>query len=109
MPRPAAGGGRAGSQPLGLADRIVGVESARCAGRLLVDPEDPERSLMLALVDPVRYAAAGQSCALGLMPPGSAGLPAEGIACLESYLRDISATVEPPPPPTPPSMARWPR
>ncbi|MCB9548295.1 MAG: hypothetical protein H6706_20965 [Myxococcales bacterium] len=85
--------------PLGLADRLVGVESARCAGRLLIDPAEPERSLMLALVDPARYDAAGQPCGLGLMPPGSAGLAAEDVACLASWVDDVAGSVEPPPPP----------
>ena len=81
--------------PLGLADRLVGVESARCAGRLLIDPQNPSDSLMLALVDPAQYAAA--ACAVGLMPPGTEGLSSPDVACLESWINDVALSAEPPP------------
>jgi hypothetical protein len=83
--------------PLGLADRLVGVESARCAGRLLIDPQNPSDSLMLALVDPAQYAAA--ACAVGLMPPGTEGLSSPDVACLESWINDVALSAEPPPEP----------
>ena len=83
--------------PQGLADRLVGVESARCSGRLLVDPQNPSDSLMLALVDPARYEAA--ACAVGLMPPGAQGLSGPDVACLESWINEVARSAEPPPEP----------
>jgi len=83
--------------PPGLAERLVDVPSARCAGQRLIDPAAPERSLLLALVDARRYDPA--TCALGLMPPGTQGLSAPDVTCLESWVRSVAVTAGPPPAP----------
>ena len=87
----------------GLAGRLVGVGSTRCPGETLVDANDPERSMLLTLVDAERHGAAGFGspgrCALGLMPPETTGLDAVSIACLESYVSGLAATGLPEPPP----------
>ncbi len=85
-------------RPEGLEARLADVPSTSCPSLRLVDPRDPERSLLLAVIDPARHGAlAGAGCALSLMPPGTNGLPAADVACLESYVRSIA--VEPPEPP----------
>jgi hypothetical protein len=88
--------------PEDLPARLVGVPSTRCPTELRVDPLDPERSMLLVVSDAARHATAGYgtagACAVGLMPPGSQGLPPADVACLSSWVRQISTTRPTPPP-----------
>lgn len=87
----------------GLAERLVGVRSTRCPTELRIAPHDPDRSLLLTVVDAERHAAAGfggaDQCSLGLMPPGSTGLPAPAVACVRDFVHRLAAEVPVEPPP----------
>lgn len=81
----------------GVATRLVGVASVTdaCRGEPLIDPADREASLLLRLVDPVRYATTN-SCSV-LMPFGSSdGVSAEDVACFEDWIDALIATVDAP-------------
>ena len=86
----------------GLDGRLVGVRSSTdaCGGELLVDTENPDNSLLLRMVDPVRFASA--PCGV-MMPFGSnAGVSAEALSCFEAWVKALAtdatpAMTEPPP------------
>jgi hypothetical protein len=83
----------------GVEQRLVGVRSqtAACGGELLVDPTNPENSLLLRVIDPVRFQAA--PCGV-MMPFGSSsGVSATTLGCFERWVRDmgeVPTTSEPP-------------
>ncbi len=81
-----------------LAARVVGVKSTSdaCSGQLLVDPANPDASLLLTLVDAKRFAAAPDRCGV-LMPFGSEqGLLDDDLSCVENWVRAVaSSTTEP--------------
>ena len=102
-------GGCHGEQPQGGVDllspgieqRLVGVASTTgaCAGRLLVDPAQPEESLILQLIDPVSFAKADH-CGV-MMPFGSrAGVSAGDLSCFQQWVgtmsRDVPSSGPPP-------------
>ena len=70
--------GRLVSQPSGVED---------CEGELLVDPERPERSLLLQLVDTQRN---GSAC-LAPMPLGTNGISATAYTALEAWVDALIA------------------
>ncbi len=79
----------------GLGERLVGRPSATaaCGGRLLVDPEQPDRSLMLTQLTPEGVA---DGCGV-IMPVGSQGVSAEHLACIEQWVEHFAVTVDPAP------------
>lgn len=75
----------------GVEERLIGVASTSvaCAGERLIDTEDVERSVLLRLIDPARFAAA--PCGV-LMPFGSqAGVSAKSLGCFEAWARSLAA------------------
>ena len=89
----------------GVADRLVNQPSRRagCDGALLIDAANPSQSLILALVDPQRYAALGDQPCLSMMPLGGNGVSPEDLQCFESWVEELAATASDLPPPPPPS------
>ncbi|MET0795252.1 MAG: hypothetical protein ABW061_27280 [Polyangiaceae bacterium] len=88
----------------GIADRLVGVRSSTqaCGGQLLIDPEHPEDSLLLRLVDAQRFSATPGQCGV-MMPYGSsAGLTGNDLSCVESWVRQVAAAQVDTRPPTVP-------
>lgn len=74
----------------GLDERLRGVasQSEACAGELLVDPAHVDDSLLLRLIDPVRFASS--PCGV-MMPFGSqAGVSARTLSCFESWVEAIA-------------------
>lgn len=79
----------------GVEQRLLGVASTSvaCGGELLVDPHDVERSLLLRLIDPARFAAA--PCGV-MMPFGSqTGVSAQTLGCFESWVRSLAESGAP--------------
>lgn len=74
----------------GVAGRLLGVasQSEACAGELLVDAENVDNSLLLRLVDPVRF----QSAPCGVMMPfgSQTGVSATSLSCFESWVKTIA-------------------
>ncbi len=83
-------------RPTDLGPSLVGMPSATtaCADRLLIDPEQPERSLLLTQLRPDTVA---DGCGV-IMPLGSEGVGEDDFACIESWVEHYAATVEPEPP-----------
>ncbi|MEM9459705.1 MAG: hypothetical protein AAGF11_36345 [Myxococcota bacterium] len=80
----------------GLAERLVGRPSttAACSDRLLVDPAQPDRSLLLTQLTP---AGVESGCGV-LMPVGSEqGVADEDLACIQEWVEHFAQTVEPVP------------
>jgi len=84
----------------GVDQRLLGVasQSQACGGELLVDPEHVDDSLLLRLIDPVRFQ--GAPCGV-MMPFGSqAGVSATTLSCFQSWVKAIAQgtvpTSEPP-------------
>jgi hypothetical protein len=77
-----------------VGSRLVGVRSVTqaCEGQLLIDPNSPDDSLLLRLVDPVRYAES-QSCSVP-MPFGAEGVSEDDVRCFEDWVDALIATVE---------------
>jgi hypothetical protein len=79
----------------GVGDRLRGVasQSEACGGELLVDPEHIDDSLLLRLIDPVRFA----SSPCGVMMPfgSSAGVSADTLSCFEAWAREIAQGAPP--------------
>ncbi len=76
----------------GLADRLVGVRSTTqaCGGQLLIDPQSPDDSLLLRLVDAKRFAATPGQCGV-MMPYGSSeGLTGSDLTCAENWVRAVA-------------------
>jgi hypothetical protein len=74
----------------GPEQRLVGVasQSEACSGELLIDTTDVEKSLLLRLVDPVRFEAA--PCGV-MMPFGSpSGVSTAALACFEGWLTSLA-------------------
>ncbi|MGF1509286.1 MAG: hypothetical protein ACFB9M_07255 [Myxococcota bacterium] len=86
------------------ASRLVGIESTTdaCGGTPLVDPDDPQSSLLLLLVDPVRYAAHPDPCSV-IMPFQGNGVSETDLQCFEEWVQDMVEDYSPPPPPPLPS------
>ncbi len=85
----------------GVDQRLLGVasQSEACGGELLVDPENVDNSLLLRLIDPVRFKAS--PCGV-MMPFGSqAGVSATTLSCFQSWVKTIAqgtAPISDPPP-----------
>ena len=84
----------------GVDQRLLGVasQSEACGGALFVDPKNVDDSLILRLIDPVRFKAS--PCGV-MMPFGSqTGVSAETLGCFESWVKTIAqgatATTDPP-------------
>ena len=75
----------------GLGERLVGKPStaASCDGHAIIDPQEPERSLLLTRVRP-------GSCG-GIMPPGTEGIRDEDYACLADWVEHFAEEIEPVP------------
>lgn len=87
----------------GVEGRLRGVpsQSEACGGELLLDPENVDNSLLLRLIDPIRF---GSSPCGVMMPFGSqTGVSATSLRCFESWLKAI-AQGKPPEPETPPEF-----
>jgi len=87
----------------GIGPRLVGVASTTgaCSGRLLVDPAQPESSLILQLIDPERFAEPDH-CGV-MMPFGSReGVGASDLACFRQWVQKMAEEV---PSPRPPALA----
>lgn len=71
---------------MGLEERVFGVPGSGegCESQLLVNPENPESSLLLAKIDPDRFAKSN-TCG-DLMPTGSKGLSGEDLGCFERWV-----------------------
>ena len=80
-----------------IAERIVGIPSVTdaCQGELLVDPDNVDNSLLLRLIDPVRYAAR-ESCSVP-MPFGTAGVSEDDVRCFETWIDALMDEFEAPP------------
>ena len=79
----------------GVDQRLQGVasQSEACGGELLVDPENVDNSLLLRLIDPVRFKAA--PCGV-MMPFGSqAGVSATTLSCFEGWLKAVAQGTTP--------------
>jgi hypothetical protein len=75
----------------GVGDRLRGVasQSEACGGELLVDPSNVDNSLLLRVIDPVRFASA--PCGV-MMPFGnSAGVSKSALTCFESWAKELAA------------------
>ncbi|MCA9711308.1 MAG: hypothetical protein KDK70_36050, partial [Myxococcales bacterium] len=80
-----------------LGERLVGKPSttAACGDRLIIDPDAPERSLLLTQLTPE---GVEQGCGV-LMPVGSReGVGAQDLACIQEWVEHYAATIEPEPP-----------
>ena len=88
----------------GIARRLVGARSTTqaCAGQLLIDPKNPDDSLILRLVDAKRFAASPGQCGV-MMPYGSSeGLTGSDLSCVESWVRAAAkASIDDMPPEIP--------
>ncbi|HVU03460.1 MAG TPA: hypothetical protein VHE30_16990 [Polyangiaceae bacterium] len=67
-----------------VADRIVGTP-ATCSGRLIVDPEDPERSFMLEKLTTDTPECGGESM------PYDNHLDRADLSCMKAWIRAIAA------------------
>jgi len=78
----------------GFVDHVVGMASGvpGCEGRLLVDPQHPEQSQILAVLTPPEP---GALCSVS-MPPGGTHIPKEDIACLGAWLKSFASDQKPP-------------
>jgi len=77
----------------GVADRLVGVRSTSdaCSGQLLIDPKNPDDSLLLRLVDAQRFAA-NPGCGV-MMPFGKPeGLTGDDLTCVENWVHAVAGT-----------------
>ena len=75
--------------------RLLGVQSQSdaCGGELLVDPENLDNSLLLRLIDPVRFASS--PCGV-MMPFGNqAGVSKTTLSCFESWAKTIAEGAPP--------------
>lgn len=79
----------------GIDQRLLGVASGSeaCGGELLVDPANVDNSLLLRLIDPVRF----QSSPCGVMMPfgSQAGVSASSLRCFESWLKAMAEGAPP--------------
>jgi hypothetical protein len=74
----------------GVDQRLLGVasQSEACGGELLVDPANVDNSLLLRLIDPVRFKSS--PCGV-MMPFGSqAGVSATTLTCFENWVKAIA-------------------
>ncbi len=79
----------------GVDQRLLGVasQSEACGGELLVDPESVDNSLLLRLIDPVRFKSA--PCGV-MMPFGSqTGVSATSLRCFERWVTAIARGTPP--------------
>jgi len=84
----------------GIEQRLVGVASTTgaCSGRLLVDPAQPESSLILQLIDPERFAQPDH-CGV-MMPFGSNdGVGNGDLRCFRQWVQKMAEDVPSPRPP----------
>ncbi|MEM7677208.1 MAG: calcium-binding EGF-like domain-containing protein [Myxococcota bacterium] len=73
--------------------------NTKCRDELLIDAAQPQNSLILKLVDPVRYAAWGDDACIGSMPFNGNGVSSADVACFEQWVQDVVDNNEAPPPP----------
>jgi hypothetical protein len=81
----------------GVEQRLAGARSTTdaCGGEQLVDPADPDKSLILRLIDPERFKASPDQCST-LMPLGSTtGVSGEDLACFEGWVKQIAEGADP--------------
>ena len=74
----------------GVDQRLLGVasQSEVCAGSLFIDPANVDNSLILRLIDPVRFKSA--PCGV-MMPFGTqTGVSADALKCFESWIKSIA-------------------
>ncbi len=77
----------------GVAARLVGVQSTSdaCGGQLLIDPANPDNSLLLRLVDTQRFASTPNQCGV-LMPFGSSeGLTGADLKCVQDWVHAVAS------------------
>jgi hypothetical protein len=79
----------------GVEGRLLGVasQSEACSGEPLVDPENVDNSLLLRLIDPVRF----QSSPCGVMMPfgSQSGVSKASLSCFESWVSSIARGTPP--------------
>lgn len=85
------GGGQPYSFDLSVSEpgaELVGRPSiiASCAGRKIIDPANPDSSMLLTLTDPKRHQAPNDCGAA--MPLGGPPLSASDLGCLEKWVRE---------------------
>lgn len=80
----------------GLAERLVDVRSqtASCSGHLLIDPADPEKSLMLEVINPDAIHAGG--VCTQQMPMGRDAMSDDDRACVAQWVQEVVDAYEPP-------------
>lgn len=74
----------------GIDQRLLGVasQSEACGGELLVDPQNVDNSLLLRVIDPVRFKSS--PCGV-MMPFGSqTGVSATTLSCFEGWAKAIA-------------------
>ena len=97
---PGVEGGNLDLMSEGFGARLLNLRSGNtsCRDELVIDAANPSNSLILKLVDPVRYAAWEDPC-IGQMPFGGNGVSAEDVKCFENWVQQVVDTNEAPPPP----------
>ena len=75
-----------------LAPRMAGAESQsnECRNRLLIDPNYPERSLILQVVGAEPPPAGDDDSCQIVMPPGGSPLPNDDRECLARWVHDVA-------------------
>lgn len=94
----------------GLAARLAGApaQTPGCEGRVLIDPVDPERSLLLQSVGGVAPPGGDTDPCQPIMPPGRGTVSEASLACLQAWVHDVAVDFRPDAPApafTPPSVA----
>jgi hypothetical protein len=78
----------------GIEKRLVGVASttSACSGRLLVDPVEPDSSLVLQVIDRARFAEADH-CGV-MMPFGTTtGVSSDDLSCFKQWVEKMASDV----------------
>ncbi|MCB9524570.1 MAG: hypothetical protein H6702_14515 [Myxococcales bacterium] len=78
------------------APRLVGAPAVTggCQGRLVIDPQRPERSLMLQAIGAAQAPGGAEDACQLVMPP-QGGMPAADQACLTTWVHDLIAQAGP--------------
>lgn len=81
---------------VGLAERLIDVRSqtASCSGHLLIDPAEPENSLLLQVINPDAIHAGG--VCTQQMPMDRDAMSAEDRACVAQWVQEVVDAYEPP-------------
>lgn len=87
----------------GLAERLINAESSSCQGRVLIDPNDVSRSLLLQTIGAVEPPNGADDACQIEMPPGGGLVSAGDRACLLSWVQEIAAEHRAQMPPEPPA------